>query len=248
MKVVIFSLASVILVSLISLVGVFTIFIKTERLKKILLFMVSFSVGALFGDAFIHLLPESFEKLGKNLTTSLYIILGIFIFFVLEKFICWRHCHIPTSKEHPHPVVFMNVIGDGLHNLFDGMVIAASYLVSTTIGITTTLAVILHEIPQEIGDFGILLQGGLTRKRALFFNFLSATVSVVGAFISLVIGPQIKNYSFILLPLTAGGFIYIAGSDLIPELQKEVNLPKTMVQFISIAIGIIIMALLRFID
>lgn len=248
MKVVIFSLVSVILVSLISLVGVFTIFIKTERLKKVLLFMVSFSVGALFGDAFIHLLPESFEKLGKNLTTSLYIILGILIFFVLEKFICWRHCHIPTSKEHPHPVVFMNLIGDGLHNLFDGMAIAASYFVSITIGITTTLAVILHEIPQEIGDFGILLHGGLSRRKALFFNFLSATVAIIGASVSLVIGPQVKNYSFIILPITAGGFIYMAGSDLIPELHKEVNLLKSLIQFISITIGIITMSLLIFID
>ena len=248
MKVAFFSLASVILVSLISLVGVFTLFIKTERLKNILLFMVSFSVGALFGDAFIHLLPESFERLGKNLITSLYIILGVLIFFVLEKFICWRHCHIPTSREHPHPVVFMNLVGDGLHNLFDGMVIAAGYLVSTTIGITTTLAVILHEIPQEIGDFGILVHGGLSRKKALFFNFLSAIVAIFGTLISLTIGPQVKNYSFILLPITAGGFIYMAGSDLIPELHKEVKLSKSLIQFISIVTGIAIMAILTVLD
>lgn len=234
--------------SLISLAGVFTLFIKAERLKNILLFMVSFSVGALFGDAFIHLLPESFERLGKNLTTSLYIISGVLIFFVLEKFICWRHCHIPTSREHPHPVVFMNLIGDGLHNLFDGMVIAASYLVSTTIGITTTLAVILHEIPQEIGDFGILLHGGLTQRKALFFNFLCGTVSILGALIFLALGPRLGNYSFILLPITAGGFIYMAGSDLIPELHKEVKLSKSLIQFISIVTGIAIMAILTVLD
>ena len=163
MQAIIFSFASVVLVSLISLVGVLTVFIRPERLKKILLLLVSFSVGALFGDAFIHLLPESFTKLGVNLSTSLYIIAGIIAFFVLEKFIHWRHCHIPTSKEHPHPVVFMNLIGDGVHNFLDGVIIGASYLVSIPIGITTTLAVILHEIPQEIGDFGILLHGGLTR-------------------------------------------------------------------------------------
>ncbi|MDD5195731.1 MAG: ZIP family metal transporter [Candidatus Omnitrophica bacterium] len=249
MKVWIYSSISVLLVSLISLIGVFTLSIKRERLLKATLLLVSFAAGALFGDAFIHLLPESFEKLGTNLTTSLYIITGILIFFVLEKFIRWRHCHAPTSTEHLHPVVALNLIGDGVHNLIDGMIIAASFSVSIPIGIATTLAVILHEIPQEIGDFGVLIHGGLSIKKALMFNFLSAITSFAGMFISLIIGSHIKGYTLALLPITAGGFLYIAGSDLIPELHQgcDVNISAAVWQFISMVLGISIMALLVFV-
>ncbi|MBI5179868.1 MAG: ZIP family metal transporter, partial [Nitrospirae bacterium] len=155
-----YTIGSVVLVSAISFVGILSLLFDRERLNKMLLFLVSFAVGGLFGDAFIHLLPESFEKLGAKLTTSLFIILGILLFFVLEKFIRWRHCHIPTSEEHPHPLVTMNLIGDSVHNFIDGMLIGASYIVNIPIGITTTIAIILHEIPQEIGDFGVLVHGG----------------------------------------------------------------------------------------
>ena len=244
MKVWIYTLVSVALVSAISLIGVFSLSLNQERLKKILLFLVSFAVGALFGDAFMHLLPESFEKLGFNLATSLFIVGGILFFFVLEKFVRWRHCHIPTSEMHPHPVVTMNLIGDGVHNLIDGMLIGASYCVSIPIGIATTLAVVLHEIPQEIGDFGVLVHGGLSVKKALAFNFLSAVTAILGALISLVIGPHLADYSLSLLPITAGGFIYIAGSDLIPELQHEVKLSNSILQFSSIILGVGVMALL----
>ena len=248
LKIWLYTLVSVALVSAVSLIGVFSLSLDQERLKKILLFLVSFAVGGLFGDAFIHLLPQSFEKLGANLSTSLFIVAGIFIFFVLEKFIRWRHCHIPTSEDHPHPVVTMNLVGDGVHNLIDGMLIGASYCVSIPIGIATTLAVVLHEIPQEIGDFGVLVHGGLSVKKALTFNFLSALTAILGALISLVIGPHSTDYSLSLLPITAGGFIYIAGSDLIPELQHEVKLSNSIGQFIFLILGIGIMALLVFLE
>jgi zinc and cadmium transporter len=244
MQVWIYTIISVILVSAISLIGIFTLFLNKNIPKKILLFLVSFAVGGLFGDAFIHLLPESFEKLGANLTSSLYIVIGILIFFVLEKFIRWRHCHIATPEGHPHPVAVMNLIGDGVHNLIDGMLIGASYIVSIPIGISTTLAIILHEIPQEIGDFGVLLHSGFSVKKAVAFNFLSAITSILGAIISLFAGSHIEGYSSILLPITAGGFIYIAGSDLIPELQHECKLSISILQFISIILGVGIMALL----
>ncbi len=173
---------------------------------------------------FIHLLPESFEKLGINLTTSLYAILGILIFFVLEKFIRWRHCHTATSEDHLHPVVTLNLIGNGVHNLIDGMVIGASFLVSVPLGIATTLAVILHEIPQEMGDFGVLVHGGLPVKKALLFNFFSALSAILGAVISLFVGQYSTTYTLALLPITAGGFLYIAGSDLIPELHQSCDI------------------------
>lgn len=245
MKIFIITLISVFVTSGVSLVGILTIWLNRDKLKKILIFLVSFAVGGLFGDAFIHLIPESFVQLGVNLSVSLYIIAGIIIFFALEKFIRWRHCHIPTSTNHPHPVAMMNLVGDGAHNLIDGMLIGASYLVSIPLGVTTTLAVILHEIPQEIGDFGILLRAGYSLKKALFYNFLSALLATLGAVISLIIGPRLGNYSLLMVPLTAGGFIYIAGADLIPELHRECKISTSIWQFISLLAGIGIMILLK---
>jgi zinc and cadmium transporter len=242
-----YTLSSVFVVSAISLIGIFFISINIERLRKILLLLVSFAVGGLFGDAFIHLLPESFEKISTNLTTAILILLGILIFFVLEKFIRWRHCHVTSSEKHLHPVVAMNLVGDGVHNLIDGMIIGASFLINTKIGVATTLAVILHEIPQEIGDFGVLVHGGLNPKKALFYNFLSAILSILGAIISLTVGVHIHNYSVILMPITAGGFIYIAGADLIPELQHDVKPSVSLMQFILIILGIGVMAILKLI-
>ncbi|MBI5700380.1 ZIP family metal transporter [Candidatus Saganbacteria bacterium] len=244
----VYSFASVIIVSLISLIGIFSLLLRKNLLEKILLFLVSFAVGGLFGDAFIHLLPEAYKGLGINLFASSLVLFGIIFFFVLEKFIRWRHCHVPTSENHPHPVVYMNLIGDGAHNLIDGMLIGASYLVSIPIGISTTIAVVLHEIPQEIGDFGVLVNGGLTVRKALFFNFLTALAAVVGVMISLIVGPFIKDYASFMLPITAGGFLYIAGSDLIPELHHENELRDSFWQLFSILLGVAIMGLLLLIN
>jgi len=243
LKIWLYALISVFIVSIISLVGIFTFLIKEQKLKKILLFLVSFSAGALFGDAFIHLIPSVVEEFGCKLVVPLGILTGILVFFILEKFICWRHCHIPTSKHHPHPVGFMNLIGDGFHNLIDGMIIGGSYLASIPIGIATSIAVILHEIPQEIGDFGILLHAGFSRFKALMFNFISALLAIVGTVISLVIGSKIQNYTLFLIPFTAGGFIYIAGSDLIPEMHKETLPIKSFIQLLALVLGIVIMLL-----
>jgi len=244
MAVSIYTLVSVIIVSLISLIGILFITITPQRLSKILLLLVSFAAGSLFGDAFIHLLPEAFEQIGDSLRVSLFIVAGILIFFILEKFVRWRHCHIPTSKEHPHPMVMMNLVGDLVHNFIDGMIIGASYSVNISIGLATTLAVIMHEIPQEIGDFGVFVHGGLTIKKALILNFASALTAVLGGIISLIVGPLVRGYSLILLPLTAGGFIYIAGSDLIPELQSCETASASILQLISMVCGVGIMALL----
>lgn len=210
--------------------------------------MVAFAVGALFGDVFIHLLPESFEKIGANLTTALLVISGFLVFFILEKFIRWRHVGSAAGEKQVRPVVTMNLIGDAAHNLIDGMLIAASYMVSVPIGITTTLAILLHEIPQEIGDFGILVHGGLSVRKALLFNLMAATLAIFGALITLVIGEQFRDFAAYLLPLTAGGFIYIAGPDLIPELQQERKISVSVVQLIALLLGIAIMALLTLLE
>jgi zinc and cadmium transporter len=242
--VIVLTLGSVILVSLLSLVGIITLSFNRQRLQKMLIFLVAFAVGALFGDVFIHLLPESFEKIGANLTTSLLVIGGFLMFFVLEKFIRWRHVGSAAGEERIRPVVSMNLVGDAGHNLIDGMLIAASFMVSIPIGITTTLAIVLHEIPQEIGDFSILIHGGLSVRKALFFNLLASVMAVIGAVITLLIGERFASFALFLLPVTAGGFIYIAGPDLIPELQQEVKVANSIWQFSAILLGVVVMALL----
>ena len=206
--------------------------------------MVSFAVGGLFGDAFIHLLPEAFQKLGINVVTSSFVLLGVILFFILEKFLRWQHCHSPECGEHQHqPFITLNLVGGTVHNIIDGMIIAASYMVSIPVGIATTMAVIFHEIPQEIGHFGILIHGGFSVRKALLFNFLSALASCLGALVVLMIGPHFTNFTYYLLPLTAGGFLYIAGSDLIPELhQHNAKASASFGQLICIILGIVVMA------
>ncbi len=243
-----YSLVSVILVSLLSFVGVFFLAFKKEKLQKILLFLVSFAAGGLLGDAFLHLLPEAVEEAGFTIEISLAVLVGLLTFFVLEKFIAWRHCHIPTSKEHPHPVAIMNLIGDGLHNFTDGLIIAASFLASFPLGVATSLAVVFHEIPQEIGDFGVLIHGGFSRKKALVFNFISALMAVAGVVFTLFLGTRLTGFTQLLIPFTAGGFIYIAGSDLIPELHKETDLKKSGFQLLGLILGIGVMILLLIIE
>jgi zinc and cadmium transporter len=243
-----YSLISVILVSLLSFAGVLFLAFKKEELSKILLFLVSFAAGGLLGDAFLHLLPEAVEETGFNIEISLAVLLGVLVFFALEKFISWRHCHIPTSKEHPHPVVWMNLVGDGLHNFTDGMIIAASFLVNIPLGIATSLAVILHEIPQEIGDFGVLIHGGFSRNKALVFNFASGLMAIGGAILILFLGTRFIQPVRLLIPFTAGSFIYIAGSDLIPELHKETSLKKSAFQLLGLILGIGVMLVLLLIE
>ena len=245
-----YALGSVILVSIISLVGVFFLAADNTRLQKMLLFLVSFAIGGLTGDAFIHLIPEAFKELGPKLSTSLFIILGMLLFFGLEKAIRWRHSHdISDSAQHVHPVATLNLIGDGVHNLIDGLLIGATYMVSIPIGMTTTVAVILHEIPQEIGDFGVLVHAGLSAKKALLLNFASALTSVLGTILALTIGTHLQSFSPVMLPITAGGFIYIAGSDLVPEVQQESgSLGINLGHFITILLGISLMSLLVLFD
>ncbi|MFA7685287.1 MAG: ZIP family metal transporter [Candidatus Gracilibacteria bacterium] len=241
----IYALTSVVIVSLISLVGIITLSVKIERLRKILIYLISFSAGALIGDALIHLIPEAVEESeGFPITISLYTISGIIISFIIEKFIHWRHCHMPITKEHKHPFAWMNLFGDSIHNFIDGMIIGAAYLVSIPVGIATTTAVILHEIPQEIGDFGVLVHGGFSVKKAVFLNFATALTAVLGTVVVLIFGAHSTNLSSFLIPFAAGNFIYIASTDLIPELHKETAISKSIGQLVWFVLGIGIMFLL----
>lgn len=244
-----YAMASVLIVSAASLAGILTLVLNPKRQKRIVLFLVSFAVGGLFGDAFIHILPESFEELGSGLSTSLLIVAGIFIFFLLEKILRWRHCHVVgAEEEHIHPVALINLVGDVVHNFIDGMIIGVSYTVSIPLGITTSLAVFLHEIPQEMGDFGVLLHSGLSWRKALLLNFLSALAAVAGVVIALTLGSAVEGFSLALLPITAGGFIYIAGADLIPELHHHSDVKTSLIQMFMIGLGITAMALLTLVE
>lgn len=181
-----YSVASVVIVSFVSLFGLFTISLSTKVLGKLLVYMISFAAGGLLGDAFLHLLPESAAHEGFGVEISFFVLVGIAVFFVLEKVVRWRHCHHVTCDDHPHHLAWMNLVGDGVHNFIDGLIIGAAYMVSFPVGVATTVAVVMHEIPQEIGDFGVLLHSGLSKKRALFLNFLIALTAVLGVLIVFV--------------------------------------------------------------
>jgi zinc and cadmium transporter len=232
---------SVFCVSAISLVGVTLLSVRESWLKKNLFIFVSIAVGALLGDAFIHLIPEALEETRVSQTvTSILIIGGILIFFVLEKFLHWHHHGEDTEEEHIHPVGKLMLTSDGLHNFLDGIIIP--------VGIATTLAVILHEIPQEIGDFAVLLHSGYTRSRALLVNFFSGLTALVGAVLFFAIGDYAEVASMHLIPLAAGGFIYIAVADLIPELQKTKKAEQSTYQIIAVCVGIGMMLALTLVE
>jgi len=228
-------LIAVFLISLISFVGAFTLFLKRNLLTRLLLLFIAFSAGAMLGGAFLHLLPESLS-LGENL--FVYAIFGIVLFFLLEKFLYWRHCHVGICEVHPF--TYLNLVGDGIHNFVDGMIIAASFMSGTELGISTTVAVALHEVPQELGDFSVLIYGGMDSKRALFYNFLSALTAVAGA-LFVYFFFSFASLGKYLLPFAAGGFIYIASSDLIPELHKARRISDSVAQFLLFLLGIALM-------
>ncbi len=228
---------SVLGVSLISFVGIFLLSIRDDIVQKILQYLVSFATGALFGNVFMHLLPEVIEET-KNLSTSLMMVfVGILFSFVIEKFIHWHHCHSLECSQHIHPVGNMILFGDAAHNVLDGMLIAVAYLADMQLGIAVTLTVILHEIPQEIGDFSILLHSGYSRVQALVVNFLSALTAFAGVAIVLFLRGHVDNIEEVLLPLTAGNFLYIAGADLIPALHKETRATYSLLQLACIIAG-----------
>lgn len=232
-------------VSLISFIGVFALTLKDEKLKKITTLFVGLSAGTLLGDSFLHLMPEAVEKSNGSFYIWLWLLGGIIIFFILEKIIHWRHCHTADCEGHPHRLGLMNLIGDGLHNFIDGVIIAVSFLVSAPVGVATTLAVITHEIPQEIGDFGVLIHSGYKKSKALYLNSLSAILAIFGAVVGIIAGARVDNFINFAMPLAAGGFIYVATADILPELHKETKISKSFKQLISILGGMGIMLILK---
>lgn len=240
---ILYTLISVAGISLVSFVGVLALMLRREVLNRSVFILVSLAVGALLGDVFIHIIPEAYEALDNSTYISLLIIGGILIFFILEKVLHWHHHTLEHAEEHAHPVGRIVLFGDGVHNFIDGLLIAASYMVSVEVGIATTIAVILHEIPQEIGNFGVLMHAGYSTAQALWYNFLSALTAIVGACVALFFGSVTEAFAIWALPVTAGGFIYIALSDLIPELQKD-RTGQGVLQVLAILVGVVSMAAL----
>jgi len=243
----IYALIGVVFVSLLSLLGAFSLAINEQTLKKILIYFVSFSTGALFGDVFIHILPEITKKAPFTLLISFYFLFGILTSFIIEKAICWNHnhhqedCHEKEKTPHVQSFAYLILFADGFHNFIDGLVIGAGFLAGVPVGIATILAVILHEIPHEIGDFGVLIHGGFTRQKALFYNFLSGLTAIVGTIVSLLLNQYIQGAQIFLLSFAAANFIYIAGSNLIPELHKNTEKRKDVIQILTFIAGVCVM-------
>ncbi|MFA6076458.1 MAG: ZIP family metal transporter [Candidatus Paceibacterota bacterium] len=244
----IYALLSTVIISLVSLVGVFSLSVKEEFIRGYIFLFVSLAVGSLLGDVFIHLIPKSFEELANGTHVGVLVIIGIFLFFVLEKFLHWHHHSDDIEEHHANPVGKLVLFSDGVHNFIDGVIIGVSFLISVPVGIATTLAVILHEIPQEIGDFAVLLHAGYTRRRALWLNFLSALTAVLGTLFAFMLGEAGKSFTTWILPIAAGGFIYVAVADLIPELHKTKMVKNSLGQFLALALGVILMFALTFLE
>lgn len=243
MEILVYIIITSFIISLGALVGIFTLALQTDKLAKILLFLVSLSAGALMGGAFIHLLPEAAEEIEGSVLFTIVLSSFIFFFFV-EKLLHWRHCHKGECKVHTFGQ--MNLLGDAVHNFIDGLIIAATFLTDIRLGLISGLAVALHEIPQEIGDFGVLLYAGFEKRKALIANFLVALTVVAGGIIGYFLSFALESFIPYLLPFAAGGFIYIAASDLMPEIRKEVGFKKSLLSFGVFLVGVAVMALAKF--
>ena len=236
---------SVIAVSLFSLVGLFAISMESVFGRRAFTFLVSFSAGALLGDVFIHLLPELSEERGLTLPVSLWILGSIVFFFILEKYLHWHHHHGEGEHdEHAtHPFVYNILAGDFVHNFIDGLVIAGAYQVDVRLGIATTIAVLLHEIPQEIGDFGVLIYGGFTKTKAMVYNLISAFGALVGAGLAFAFSSIAESLP-LLIAIGAGSFIYISLADLIPQIHREKGQAYTQLAAFGLGIGAMMLLLL----
>ncbi|MCX8190119.1 MAG: ZIP family metal transporter [Candidatus Diapherotrites archaeon] len=221
--------------SFLALIGGISLLIKKAHFEKLIFVMISFSAGALLSGAFLHLIPEALESIEKDLLFII-VFVGFCSFFLIERFLHWHHCHEGHCKVHP--ISWLITIGDTIHNFVDGTIITASFLVSIPFGFLTTALIIAHELPQELGDFAILVHSGVKKRRALLMNFISQTACIFGALLSyfLLISNDLTVF---LLPFAAGGFIYISASDLIPELHREASLKKSLASFIIFIAGVL---------
>lgn len=238
----VYIIISTMIISLASLTGIFFISIREQLLRKIILWLVTFATGVLLGGAILHLLPEAFKS---NINAPIWVLVGVALFFVLEKFLFWRHCH--DAACNIHPIRYLNLVGDGVHNFIDGTVIAAAFVSNIKLGITISIIALAHEIPQEIGDFGILVYGGFTKARALLYNLICAATCVLGGVIAYFFAAKIENLTSILIAFAGGNFLYMALVDLLPEFRKTETIKGAILQFVLLCLGIFFMWLLKFV-
>ncbi|MAF14112.1 MAG: ZIP family metal transporter [Parcubacteria group bacterium] len=247
MTALIYSLGSAIIIATISIIGIITLALSDKLVKKILIFLVSFSAGSLMGSAFFHLLPEALAETSNFLNVSIFILGGFCTFFILERILHWHHCHKVDCDTH-RSTGHINLIGDAIHNIIDGLVIISAFAVSPVLGLPVVLSIALHEIPQEISDFGILLFSGWKKTKAILFNFIIALFILAGVIIGFLLLDKIDGLTQFLLPFAAGGFIYISATDLIPEIRQETDLPKSILSFIIFLVGLGLMLGLKLIS
>ena len=242
-----YTLISVIIVSLISLLMALPLLIKKKVSKKTLLFLLSISVGVLLSTVFMDLLPEAMSH-NNSIKLTFFILFGFLLMFILENLVHAHHKKKFEEKNYGHGHTYqlapINLIGDGIHNFIDGLVIAGSYAVDLTLGITTTISVIFHEVPQEIADFGVLLYSGMSKKKALIFNFFSAGTAIIGALTGIILIGKLHNFTEFIIPFAAGNFIYIAASNLVPQLHRKCELKDTVMHLLAIMLGIAIITLI----
>jgi zinc and cadmium transporter len=207
--------------SALALVGTITVWMPAPTLARLLLPTVGLAAGSLLGGAFFHMLPESVDAIGNGLGVYLALVAGFLVFFVLEQFLHWHHCHRVEHVEcvERRPLGYLILLADGLHNLIGGLAVGGAFLVDIRVGIVTWLVAAAHEVPQELGDFGVLVHSGWERRSALAWNFASAVTFLVGALIAYAISDHVEVAY--LLPFAAGNFVYIAAADLLPEVTSE---------------------------
>jgi len=248
LEIYIYSFFSVLIVGVVSLIGLSFLSIREKVLMKYMYLLISLAVGSLLGDAFIHIIPETFKNSSNEIYTGILIIAGVLLFFVVEKFFHWHHHGEDENESHIAPVGNLILFSDGVHNMIDGIIIGVSFIVSVPVGLATTIAIIFHEIPQEIGDFSVLIYSGYKRSKALFLNFISALTAFLGLLIAFLLGQGGEVYVSWVLPIAAGGFIYIAVADLIPELHKTKEVKHSILQVVSVMLGVLIMVAIVFIE
>jgi len=212
--------------------------LKNEKLERVSTWLMYLAGGTLIGAAFLGMIPKalSMSDPGRILQTVMF---GILLFFVLEKIILWRSCRNKNCERHMHAAAPIILIGDAFHNAIDGVVIAASFLTSTDLGIFVTLSILLHEIPQELGDFGILIKGGYSRKKAFWYNTLSGITAVVFGVAAFYTLDSLRSLIPYALAFSASSFLYIALADLIPEMHSKTSLKASLSQILLIALGIL---------